>query len=219
MSEGTGYALRQLHAVTADMVAKGTLTRTPQLNPFTISILSVTMHLGFIDAVTTATSSMMRQPTVGMKTIVMLALCSDGYEINHRVLVGVSREAMMKLWDIMESKSMSFMAETYRHQVMLGRSSSHYFQLFTNMPTPISIRTSKDDPARADARNEHMKSHYEGTLATTLIATDWDTTAWDFESGPEVYLCIEDMDSDAMVMVEQATGVVQSQWYIPDAPA
>ena len=43
---------------------------------------------------------MMKQPKVGMKTVAMLAICTDGYAINHRTVVGVTREAMSKLWDL-----------------------------------------------------------------------------------------------------------------------
>lgn len=91
-------------------------------------------HLGFIDSVRTATSSMMKQP--------VLATCSEG-QLNHRTVVGVSREAITKLWDVMESMSLSCMSTTHRSYVMMGRNSSHYMQLFSNMPTPISMRTSR----------------------------------------------------------------------------
>lgn len=216
MSTGTAIVLHELHSTVTEMVNNGSLMRRPSLNPRTMAILSVSMHLGFIDAVSTGTSTMLRQPTVGMATIAMMALCTDGYEINHRTVVGVSREAMGKLWDIIASTSSRFIDRRYREYVLLGRSSSHYMQLFRNMPTPISMRTSRDDPARTDDRNEHMKTHYDGTLASTISDVDWDNAVWDFSSGVEVYSCIEAMDRSSVVMVEQATRLRQSEWQLPD---
>ena len=219
MGEPTFQVLRGLYSAATDMLVDGTLTQRPDLNPVTVAVLCMPNHLGFVDAIKSSTSSMMRQPKVGMKTVAMLAICTDGYAINHRTVAGVTREAMSKLWDLIESKSLSFMDAQHSRMIMMGRSSTHYLQLFSNMPTPISMRTSRNDPQRTDARNESMKLHYDGTLASALPHIDWENSSWDFVSGPEVYACIEFMDSDAATMVQQATGVEQELWELPAGDA
>lgn len=213
---GSGIQLQQLHSTVSEMLANKTLSHRPILNPMTMKILAAPEHLGFMNSLKIETSKMTRPHAVGMVSIALMALCSTGYEINHITVIGISREAMIKLWNIMSSKCSDAIAEDYRRIVMMNRSSLHYMQLFKNLPTPKSMRTSKDDSARTDARNEHMKDHYDGTLATIIDGVDWDNVTWDFTSEPGVHSCVEVMDYNGMVMVEQATGVEQARWQLPE---
>lgn len=202
-----------------DAIRDGVVTRRPRINTQVLFMLVTPRVRGFIHAIEVAVEGTRKPPKIGMISVAMMALCSMGYEINHMVVSGLTREAMAKVWSVIEANTSSIRHTGSVSTILMGRCREHYLQLFDNMHTPISMRTSKDDPVRADRRNEMMKSQYSGTLSDAAPEVDWANVKWDHVSESTLHSCFDPMDAETMRMIEQATSEPQKPWTLPKEDA